>query len=101
VDAAIPSPITHGIVVGLVVGKLVGISTFAWIATRLHVATLPEGTRFAQIVGVAALGGIGFTVSLFVSELAFGTAGALADDAKIGILAASITAAGLGAVLSP
>jgi Na+:H+ antiporter, NhaA family len=99
VDAAISSPITHGIVVGLVVGKLVGISVFAWIATRLRVATLPEGTRFAQIVGVAALGGIGFTVSLFVSELAFGTAGALADDAKIGILAASLTAAGLGAVL--
>ncbi|MET0627508.1 MAG: Na+/H+ antiporter NhaA [Acidimicrobiia bacterium] len=99
VDAAIASPITHGIVVGLVVGKLVGITTFAWIATRLRVASLPEGTRFAQIVGVAALGGIGFTVSLFVSELAFGTAGTLTDDAKIGILAASITAAGLGAVL--
>ncbi|HEX5587735.1 MAG TPA: Na+/H+ antiporter NhaA [Acidimicrobiia bacterium] len=99
IDAAVSSPITHGIVVGLVVGKLVGISAFAWLATRLRVASLPSGTTFAQIVGIAALGGIGFTVSLFVSELAFGAAGAFTDDAKIGILAASLAAAALGAIV--
>jgi NhaA family Na+:H+ antiporter len=98
-DAAVSSPVTHGIVVGLVVGKLVGISGFAWLACRFGVASLPERTRFADIVGVAALGGIGFTVSLFVSELAFGAASPIADEAKIGILAASLAATALGAVL--
>ena len=92
------SPVTHGIVVGLVVGKLVGISGFTWLACRLGVASLPAGTRFAQSSGVAALGGIGFTVSLFISELAFG-ASRVADDAKLGILAASVTAAALGVAI--
>ena len=59
------------------------------------VASLPTDTRFSQLVGVAALGGIGFTVSLFISELAFG-ASSVADEAKLGILAASVTAAALG-----
>ena len=90
---------THGVVVGLVVGKLVGISVFTWLAVRLGVARLPDRTNFAQIVGVAALGGIGFTVSLFVSELAFGTGSVLNDDAKIGVLAASVIAAVLGVVI--
>ena len=69
-DAA-SSPVTHGIVVGLVVGKLVGIAGFTWLACRLGVGALPDGTRWPEIVGIAALGGIGFTVSLFVSNLAF------------------------------
>ncbi len=99
ISAAVSSPITHGITIGLVVGKLVGISAFAWLACKVGLTTMPEGTRFSQVVGVAALGGIGFTVSLFVSELAFGTAGGLADQSKIGILAASISAAVLGLVL--
>ena len=96
IDAAVSSPITHGIVAGLVVGKLVGISTFAWLATRLRVASLPDGTRFRQVVAIAALGGIGFTVSLFVSELAFGSTGRLSSEATIGILVASLLAAAFG-----
>jgi Na+:H+ antiporter, NhaA family len=99
VDRAVSSPVTHGVVVGLVVGKLVGISLFAWLAVRLGIARLPDRTRFTQIVAVAALGGIGFTVSLFVSELAFGTGSVLNDDAKIGVLVASVTAAVLGVLL--
>jgi len=99
IDRAVSSPVTHGVVVGLVIGKLVGITAFAWLAVRLGIARLPQGTRFSQIVGVAALGGIGFTVSLFVSELAFGSASVLADDAKIGILSASLAAAAFGMVL--
>jgi NhaA family Na+:H+ antiporter len=98
IDAAVSSPVTHGIVVGLVVGKLVGISGFAWLACRSGVASLPARTRTVDLVGVAAVGGIGFTVSLFVSELAFG-AGPLAAEAKIGILVASLTAALLGTTL--
>jgi NhaA family Na+:H+ antiporter len=95
-EAAVSSPVTHGIVVGLVVGKLVGISTFAWLSTRLRIARLPDGTRFHQLVAVAALGGIGFTVSLFVTDLAFGSAGRLASEATIGILVASLLAAAFG-----
>jgi NhaA family Na+:H+ antiporter len=99
IDHAVSSPVTHGVVVGLVVGKFVGISTFAWIAQRLRVATLPEGAAWPQILGIAMLGGIGFTVSLFVSNLAFGDRVLPASDAKIGILAASLTAALLGTVM--
>ncbi len=99
IETAASSPVTHGVVAGLVIGKLIGVTAFAWLACRAGVATLPEDTRFAQIVGTAALAGIGFTVSLFVSELAFGTAGPIADEAKIGILAASMLAAGFGTAL--
>ena len=60
-----------GVVLGLVVGKLVGVSASAWLAVRLGVGTLPEGARWSQVVGIAAIAGIGFTVSLFVAELAF------------------------------
>jgi NhaA family Na+:H+ antiporter len=99
IETAVSSPITYGIVVGLVAGKLVGISLFAWLACRLGVATLPRHARMPQIVGVAALAGIGFTVSLFVAELAFGTNGTHTDEAKLGILAASLTAGILGCAI--
>jgi NhaA family Na+:H+ antiporter len=99
VDRAVSSPVAHGIVVGLVVGKLVGISGFTWVAHRLRVAALPDGMRGGEVLAVAALGGIGFTVSLFVANLAFGPSSRLASDAKLGILAASLAAAVLGSVL--
>ena len=60
-----------GVAVGLVVGKLVGVSGAAWLAVRCRVAALPEGARMGHLVGAGALAGIGFTVSLFVAELAF------------------------------
>jgi Na+:H+ antiporter, NhaA family len=99
IEAAVSSPITHGIVIGLVVGKLVGISLFAWLACRLGIASMPRHARMPQIVGVATLAGIGFTVSLFVAELAFGTNGAHTDEAKLGILGASLTAGVLGCLI--
>jgi NhaA family Na+:H+ antiporter len=101
IEHAARSSVTQGIVVGLVVGKLAGITGFAWFAVRLGVGSLPERTTWPQIVAVAALGGIGFTVSLFVAGLAFpGVSGALLRrDAQIGILAASAVAALLGASL--
>ena len=85
-------------VLGLVVGKLVGITAFTWIATRLRIGVLPAEATWRGIVGVAALAGIGFTVSIFVTGLAFSDAG-LQDEAKIGILAASLAAAVLGSVI--
>jgi NhaA family Na+:H+ antiporter len=96
-DAA-TSRVTYGVVVGLVVGKLVGISLFGWLAVRLRVGALPEGVGWPGIVGVAAVGGIGFTVSIFVTGLAF-TDADLQDQAKIGILAATVLASALGAAV--
>ena len=96
-DAA-SSPVSVGVVLGLVVGKLVGITGFSWIAVRSGIGTPPENATWAQITAVAAIAGIGFTVSLFIAGLAF-TEMSLVDEAKIGILAASAIAAGVGAVI--
>lgn len=80
-----------GVVLGLVVGKLVGISAFAWIATRLGVGELPAGLSRRHLAGAAAVAGIGFTVSLFVGGLAYPNPG-LESAAKVGILVASALA---------
>jgi Na+:H+ antiporter, NhaA family len=96
-DAA-GSTVTLGVILGLVLGKTVGIAGAAWIAIRLGIADLPGGVKWRQLLGAAALGGIGFTVSLFIAGLAFESV-ELVDDAKIGILAASAIATGLGALL--
>ncbi len=96
-DAA-SSPVTYGVIVGLVVGKLVGVTLFTWLAVRLRIGVLPDGAAWPGVVGIAALAGIGFTVSIFVTGLAFDDPG-LQDEAKVGILAASITAAVLGTII--
>jgi Na+:H+ antiporter, NhaA family len=96
--AAVGSPVTAGVVLGLVVGKLVGITGAAWLAVRLGVGALPEGVSGRQVRAVAAVAGIGFTVSLFIASLAY-LDPALADQARVGILAGSLLAAAIGAVL--
>lgn len=93
-----PSSVTVGVILGLLVGKTVGISLFSWLAIRLKVGHLPDGVRFPQLAGVAVLAGIGFTVSLFVSSLAF-PFGTELRDAKVGILVASVVAALLGSAV--
>jgi Na+:H+ antiporter, NhaA family len=95
---ALTSGITLGVVAGLVVGKTVGVTMFTWLATRTGITRLPEGVGWGQLVGVAALAGIGFTVSLFITSLAFQTQ-AIQDAAKVGILIASLLAGLLGALL--
>jgi NhaA family Na+:H+ antiporter len=92
---AITSPVTIGVLVGLVVGKILGISAAARLALSSGIARLPTGVRFAHLTGAAGVAGIGFTVSLFIADLAF-TDPALVDQAKIGILAASIVAGLIG-----
>jgi NhaA family Na+:H+ antiporter len=87
-----PSAVFVGVVLGLVVGKLLGITAFSWLAVRLGLGRLPAETRWGHIVGVGAVAGIGFTVSLFVTGLAFDDV-ALQDDAKLGTLLASVVAA--------
>jgi Na+:H+ antiporter, NhaA family len=94
---AFSSRITIGIVVGLVVGKFVGILGASSLAVRTRMGRLPDGISLRHVAGVAALGGIGFTVSLFVSDLAF--RGGTIADAKIGVLSASVLAAMFGAIV--
>ena len=94
IQRAFDSPVTMGVVTGLVVGKVVGITAFAWLAIRVGAARLPPRLDHVQILAVAVVAGIGFTVSLFVAELAL-RATTLAN-AKIGILAASLVAGLLG-----
>ena len=90
--AGISWSVTTGTVLGLVVGKPIGITLFAWLATRLGLAALPAGAAWRALVGVSFLGGIGFTMSIFIASLAFPDSAALLDSAKIGILAASLIA---------
>ena len=87
-----------GVGLGLIVGKCVGVTGFAWLTIRLGVAQLPRDVVWGQFVGVAVLAGIGFTVSLFITELAF-TDDDLVAAAKLGILVASILAAVIGALV--
>jgi Na+:H+ antiporter, NhaA family len=95
---AASSRVAIGIVVGLVLGKTVGITAASWIAVRFGLATLPDGLTFRSILGVAAIAGIGFTVSLFIVDLAF-TDPTLEAPAKLAVLAATVLAATLGGLL--
>jgi NhaA family Na+:H+ antiporter len=88
-------PVVLGIVIGLIVGKQVGITMAAWLVVRAGLASLPRGVSWRHIYGAAWLGGIGFTMSLFVGALAFGESPALALS-KIGILSASVIAGVVG-----
>jgi NhaA family Na+:H+ antiporter len=97
VRAALTSPVTIGIVVALVVGKTVGISAGAAVALRTGIGDLPGRVRYGHLIGGAMLAGIGFTISLFIADLAFDDS-ALRDQAKIGVLAGSLLAAVLGSV---
>ena len=89
-------PITLGIIVGLVAGKFLGIAGLSLLAVKLGVGTLPEGTRPSHIIGVGFLGGIGFTMSIFIAELAFEYEKEALVLAKTGVLFGSVIAAVTG-----
>jgi NhaA family Na+:H+ antiporter len=92
------SSVTLAVILGLVVGKPLGITAAAWAAARLRLATLPEGVSWTALHGCAWLGGIGFTMSLFIATLAFQGTSVL-DSAKVGILGGSLLAGAVGAVV--
>jgi NhaA family Na+:H+ antiporter len=94
IEDAASSTVTLGVILGLMAGKLFGIVSFSWVAVRLGIGSLPGGMTWRQMMGVALVAGVGFTVSLFITGLAF-TDAELVSNAKIGILAASLLA-GLG-----
>ncbi|HYI58006.1 MAG TPA: Na+/H+ antiporter NhaA [Microlunatus sp.] len=95
---AATSRLTWGVIAGLVVGKLVGVLAGAALAARTPWAELPPGLTHKQLGGGAALAGIGFTISLFIVDLALPDP-ALADQARVGVFAASLIASGLGALI--
>jgi Na+:H+ antiporter, NhaA family len=96
---SLTEPIALGIIAGLVLGKPIGILGTAWLTARFTHASLDNELSWLDVLGVSLLGGIGFTVSLLIGDLAFG-AGSTADDhVKVGILAGSLAAGLLAAVL--
>jgi len=89
---ALSHPVTLGVMLGLVAGKVIGITGASWLALKFGFAQLPAGTRFAQIAAVSLLGGIGFTMSIFIAQLGYAASPELLQMAKIGILMASLVA---------
>jgi NhaA family Na+:H+ antiporter len=87
-----------GVALGLVFGKILGIGTGVMLARKLNLGKLPQGVMTGHVWGVAALGGIGFTVSLFIAELSF-EAEQLLEYAKMGIFAGSIVSAIVGVMI--
>jgi NhaA family Na+:H+ antiporter len=88
---ALTNSVTLGIIFGLLLGKPLGIFIFSWLAVRLRLCDIPAGVSWRQVLGAGILGGIGFTMSLFITSLAFADP-ALVTNAKIGIFAASLLA---------
>jgi Na+:H+ antiporter, NhaA family len=95
-QTVITKPVTLGVILGLVLGKFVGISSFCWLAVKFGWARLPSGVRWRHILGAAWLGGIGFTMSLFIAQLAFTSSPTLFEETRLGIIMASVTAAFIG-----
>ncbi|MBA3890758.1 MAG: Na+/H+ antiporter NhaA [Gemmatimonadaceae bacterium] len=96
--ASVSWRVVLGVLLGLVVGKAVGITLFSWVAVRSGFASRPSGVTWSSVHGVAWLAGIGFTMSLFVAGLAYG-AGPMLDSAKVGVLGASLLAGAVGYML--
>jgi NhaA family Na+:H+ antiporter len=94
--AALGNRVTLGVVVGLVLGKQIGVTLATWLAVRTGTASLPDGVTWRHIYGASWLAGIGFTMSLFVADLAFADDEHLLTAAKLGILVASVIAGGVG-----
>ncbi len=95
--SSLSSPVTLGTALGLVLGKFLGISLFCWLGVSLKLGRLPRGVSWMHLLGAAWLGGIGFTMSLFIGDLAFDDP-LLISQAKLGILLASAASAAVGLV---
>ena len=98
-QSALTDPIAVGVIAGLVLGKPIGILTATFLTSKLTGRSLQKGLTWPDLTGVALLGGIGFTVSLLIGELAFGGNAATDDHVKIAVLTGSVTAAVLAAML--
>jgi NhaA family Na+:H+ antiporter len=94
ISGALASPVTLGVALGLLIGKALGVTVVAWLVVKVGIASLPTGVTWTQVTGAGLLAGIGFTVALFIAQLAFADP-VMVEEAKIGILAASLVA-GIG-----
>lgn len=92
-------PLVWGIFAGFVIGKVIGVTLASWILVKLRLSRLPEGTFWFQIIGVGFLAGIGFTVSVLITDVTFGASSSLAGAAKLSILVSSIVSAVIGYIL--
>ena len=90
------NPVMLGVMLGLLFGKFIGITGACWLALKLNIGRLPTGARFSQIAAVSVLAGIGFTMSIFIAELAFKGQAEHLLMAKTGVIFASLIAATLG-----
>ena len=97
--SALTDPIALGIICGLVVGKTVGIAGATWLLATFTRAELDDDLSWVDVIGMAMLAGVGFTVSLLIGELAFGTGSPADDHVKVGVLVGSLTAALLATVV--
>ena len=95
VGGVVSEPVTTGVILGLVVGKTAGVLGATALGVRLGIGRLPPGVTWRHVLGLAVAAGVGFTVALFVTSLAFDDP-AVADSAKVGILAGSLLSGGLG-----
>jgi NhaA family Na+:H+ antiporter len=98
ITSRLTSSVALGIIAGLVIGKLVGVGVGSWVSIRLGFAEPPEGLEWTHLIGCGAVAGIGFTVALFISGLAF-EGGDAAQSAKLGILVGSALAAVVGTLI--
>jgi NhaA family Na+:H+ antiporter len=92
IGSIVTHPVSIGVAAGLVIGKLIGIAGFSWLAVKIGLTSLPQGLNFKHIIGVALMGGIGFTMSIFIAELGFAHSPGDLLMAKTGILLASLVA---------
>ena len=97
-SAALESQVTLGIALGLLIGNPIGILGLTWLAIKFGLAELPTGVGWRHILGVGFLAGIGFTVAIFISGIAFNDP-SLVDQAKLGVFAASLLAGAVGYLL--
>lgn len=93
------APVSLAVAAGLVVGKAVGVSLFAWLGIAVGISRMPKSMSFRHLIGLGCLAGIGFTMSLFINSLAFENAAGLQEEAKLGILLGSLIAAIAGTTL--
>ena len=101
--SSLVSGVSLAVIVGLVLGKFIGVFSFSWLAVRMKVVSLPAGTTWKAFASVCVLCGIGFTVSMFIADLSYSGLGAegyaLLNEAKLGVLCGSVIAALLGCLL--
>jgi NhaA family Na+:H+ antiporter len=100
IDASgLTTPIALAVAAGLVLGKPVGIVLFSWASVKMSICRLPDGMTWKVMVGAGCLGGIGFTMSLFIASLAFPDSEAMLANGKIGVLIGSAVSAAAGCLL--